>query len=348
MNIVRTFFLTLVTGLLWACNTKEPHPGYVEISGQILNSKSKSFKVCSMGGDAKDISILDDGTFIDSFKVSPQRYKLQLFFEDGKFMTGLYAQNGSDIKLNVNVNKFSETIRFSDDFADYNNYLSDKANIMQSDIGFNKKIWYRYNLEDFNGQVNTLETALKNALHSYKNISEEHIESEEKYINRILENITSKYDEEHSYAAKLSKGSKSPEFNSYENFDGTKTSLSDFKGKYVFIDVWATWCSPCKAQIPYLEELEKEYKNENIVFVSMSVDKPSDRDKWKKMVADKNLSGVQILAPSAFESEFAQAYNINSIPRFILINPDGVIVDFDAPRPSNNEAIHKLLSNVKS
>ena len=110
--------------------------------------------------------------------------------------------------------------------------------------------------------------------------------------------------------------------------------MSDFRGKYVYIDVWATWCSPCIKQVPYLKALEEDYRDKNIVFVSISVDKEAVKSTWKQMVADEELEGVQLFSDNSFDSEFMDAYAVNSIPRFILIDPDGKIVDQEAPRPS--------------
>ncbi len=138
-------------------------------------------------------------------------------------------------------------------------------------------------------------------------------------------------------AKKLWKGSPSPKFVDYRNHAGGTMSLDDLKGKYVYIDLWATWCGPCKAEIPYLKEVEKEYHDKNIAFVSLSVDKPKDADKWFKMVNDMELTGIQLMADNEFKSDFIKSYNVNGIPRFILIDPQGNIVDQNAPRPSSKE-----------
>ncbi len=92
--------------------------------------------------------------------------------------------------------------------------------------------------------------------------------------------ITDKYNK----LIKLSKGNVSPKFVDYENYKGGTTSLDDLKGKYVYIDVWATWCGPCKREIPYLKEITKKYDGKNITFVSMSIDKKEAYDAWRKMV----------------------------------------------------------------
>lgn len=143
---------------------------------------------------------------------------------------------------------------------------------------------------------------------------------------------------------KVSAGQPSPKFVNYENNAGGVLSLDDLKGKYLYIDVWATWCTPCVAEFPHLKRVEKEYHGKNINFLSISMDAPKDHDKWKKMIVDKELGGIQVIADSSFKSQFVEDYEIRSIPRFILIDPEGVIVTQHAPRPSNPEIIDLLNS----
>ncbi|WP_242093464.1 TlpA family protein disulfide reductase [Aestuariivivens sediminicola] len=137
----------------------------------------------------------------------------------------------------------------------------------------------------------------------------------------------------------LSKGSPSPKFTDYENYAGGTTSLSDLEGKYVYIDVWATWCGPCKREIPFLKEVEAKYHDKNIAFVSISIDKVSDHEKWKTMVEEKELGGIQLFADNDWNSAFVKEYQIQGIPRFILINPEGQIINANAPRPSDPKLI---------
>lgn len=131
-------------------------------------------------------------------------------------------------------------------------------------------------------------------------------------------------------------GKLSPVF-TYENHKGGKTKLEELRGKYVYIDVWATWCGPCRAEIPFLKKAEEKYHGKNIEFVSISVDTAKDHEKWKNFVTDKQLGGVQLFADNNFESDFMKAYSINSIPRFILLDPKGVIIYANAERPSSEK-----------
>ena len=143
----------------------------------------------------------------------------------------------------------------------------------------------------------------------------------------------------------VAKGETSPKFVNYENYKGGTTSLDDLKGKFVYVDVWATWCGPCKAEIPFLKEVEKQYHGKNIEFVSLSVDKAADHDKWKTMIAEKELGGIQVFADKSWESDFVQDYLIKGIPRFIIIDPQGNIVSSNAPRPSSPKLIEMFDEN---
>ncbi len=137
---------------------------------------------------------------------------------------------------------------------------------------------------------------------------------------------------------KLDVGQPSAKFN-YENYAGGTTSLDDLKGKYVYIDVWATRCGPCISQIPFLQKVEKQYHGKNIHFVSISVDKQQDKEKWRKMIANKKLGGIQLITNNDFSTPFISSYKITGIPRFILLDPEGNIVKAHAPRPSNKKLI---------
>jgi len=154
-----------------------------------------------------------------------------------------------------------------------------------------------------------------------------------KNSNPSAENLQ-KVTERYSKLKPLLAGNPSPGFD-YENHKGGTTNLTDLNGKYVYVDVWATWCGPCIREIPSLKLVEKDYHGKNIVFVSLSIDETKDYDKWKTMVAEKELGGIQLIADKNWDSEFVKEYGILGIPRFILIDPQGNIVSADAPRPSD-------------
>ncbi len=140
------------------------------------------------------------------------------------------------------------------------------------------------------------------------------------------------------------KGKKSPSFN-YKNTEGKQVALANFIGKYVFIDVWATWCMPCLQQIPYIEDLENKFKEKKIVFVSISVDDEDKIDFWKETVKTKAMKGVQLFADKSFDSDFIRSYGVASLPRFILIDPSGNIVNSNMYKPSDTKTA-KILADL--
>jgi len=149
---------------------------------------------------------------------------------------------------------------------------------------------------------------------------------------KYMADVTNRY----NLLKTITPGKTSPTFE-YENFKGGTTSLNDLKGKYVYVDVWATWCGPCKREIPHLKEIEKEFEEKEISIVSVSIDEKKDYDKWRSMITDKELGGIQLFADNDWSSKFITDYGIKGIPRFILIDKDGNIVNSDAPRPSNSD-----------
>lgn len=136
-------------------------------------------------------------------------------------------------------------------------------------------------------------------------------------------------------------GLPAPEFQ-YKDHKGQLVSSSSLKGKYLYIDIWATWCVPCIREIPALKEIQKKYEGKNIDFVSISIDTSSDTEKWKKFISTNALQGIQLIADKEWGSDFIKKFGINSIPRFILIDPQGNIVKNNAERPSNPALIKTL------
>lgn len=135
-------------------------------------------------------------------------------------------------------------------------------------------------------------------------------------------------------------GKMAPTF-SFPDTTENLVSLSDFQGKYVYIDVWATWCGPCIREIPRLKELEEEFGDE-IAFMSISIDPV--KNVWYDYVKDKELTGIQLYSEGSWQAEINDLYMIQGIPRFIIIDPQGKIIDADANRPSD-EKTRKMFEN---
>jgi len=126
---------------------------------------------------------------------------------------------------------------------------------------------------------------------------------------------------------------------------GKIVSMKDFKGKVILIDVWATWCGPCKAQFPFLKAIEEEYHdNKNIVFVGISLDKVEVKQKWLDLIRKEQLQGVQLL--DDFGKTFGRKYGLNAIPRFMLIDKQGKWIEIHCPLPETKESLKKYLDRA--
>ena len=135
----------------------------------------------------------------------------------------------------------------------------------------------------------------------------------------------------------VAKGSKAYGFK-YLDINGKEVSLDDFKGRYVYIDIWATWCAPCREELPHLQTLEEAFQGTNICFVSISTDQ--DKAKWEQTVKDEKMGGIQL--HTGGDEEFLNAFRVKGIPRFILINPEGRIDNANMTRPSDPATIEYL------
>ncbi len=130
----------------------------------------------------------------------------------------------------------------------------------------------------------------------------------------------------------------------YPDPSGKKVSLSDFRGKIVVVDVWATWCAPCRAEIPYLKKLEEEMRGQKVVFIGVSLDAKKDKQKWLDFIKTEELQGIQLFADGW--NKITEDYKITGIPRFMVFDKQGHIVTINAPRPSSPELKKLLLQLV--
>lgn len=313
--------------LAFAACSKEVKKEYVSLSGKIVDKNSDSI-VISSKGFSKTIVVKEDGSFFDTLAVRPGFYT----FYDGGERTGLFLKNGFDLQMTLDTKEFDESIRYEGQGAVDNNFLAEKALLEE------KLFDFEIDEMDQAGLTSKLESVEKEVVEfikSNKALDTAVVNRSKNSLSNTVKSYSSYFGDLIALRTKLPKGTPSPQFSNYENHAGGTTSLADLKGKFVYIDVWATWCGPCKVEIPHLKKVEADYRNKNIEFVSVSIDRPKDHAKWVSMVDDKELGGVQLFADNNWESKFVKEYYIKGIPRFILVDPDGNVVTPDAPRPSD-------------
>ncbi len=161
-----------------------------------------------------------------------------------------------------------------------------------------------------------------------------------------LEALTAKYDLPDTYLATfrarhaVMPGAVFPDVVLVDK-EGNQVEFSKFRGKYVYIDLWASWCGPCIREVPSLKAIEKELAGGNVEFVSISLD--TDRDAWLNKMKQLDMHGNQLLDR---DGRLGQQLNIRGIPHFLIYDPEGRMYQYNAPRPSA-EGTLQLLKDLK-
>lgn len=322
--------------ILFAACAKEHSKDYASLAGKIENTTDSIISIYSKTGIIKTISIAKDGTFKDTIKVFAEGGLYTLQTNPTK-RAPLFLKNGYNLTVNAGNTDADFLVNFkvTGEGAENSNFII--AQIEKSkELGNPQKI-LDLNKEDFDAKLASIKEEYNTLISSYKNIDSALLTMANQQTKQLINYFESNY----SNNTVLGKGNTAPKFTDYIDYNGGKKSLDSFKGKFVYIDVWATWCGPCIAEIPSLKRLEKEYHTKNIEFISISIDEArrngnsweAAENKWRSFVADRNLTGVQLWAEK--DVSLQRDYKINGIPRFILIDPAGNIVAANAPRPSD-------------
>jgi thiol-disulfide isomerase/thioredoxin len=335
--IKKGLLLVGIIGLIFSCEKSAPKD-YATLSGKIDNVKSKELVVKSRGGYVKSIKINDDGSFSDTLHIGN---KGEMFIFSADETSQIFLKNDDDIKINADAKNLKETLKFSGKGAKTSNYLAKKIRLQSK---FDLKNLFKLERAEFDKQAKEISTAFTNLMNKNSDIDADFFAEEKEGLESLPQMLNERYNQVNTKKTSFN-GKPSPEFNNYENYKGGKTSLKDLRGKYVYVDVWATWCRPCLGEIPHLQKLEEEFKGKNIKFVSISVDRETAKEAWRKMIAAKKMGGIQLFAPKG--DSFAKEFKINSIPRFILIDPNGNVVKENMTRPSDPSTKEFLKKLVK-
>jgi peroxiredoxin len=126
---------------------------------------------------------------------------------------------------------------------------------------------------------------------------------------------------------------------------GKEVKLSQFRGKVVLVDFWASWCGPCRESLPGIVRVFNKYKNKNFTILSVSLDK--DKDNWLTAIHKYHLTWTHVSDLKYWDSKVVPLYNISAIPFSVLLSPDGKIVDKNLSEADLDAEIGKLLNEDK-
>lgn len=153
-------------------------------------------------------------------------------------------------------------------------------------------------------------------------------------VNQLMNALKSEYENSNLYQKTIQfkdqlertdYGKVAPDF-SLPNPDGEMVSVSDFKGKYLLIDFWASWCAPCRKENPNLVKTYNQFKDKNFEILGVSYDYPGSREKWLKAVKDDQLTWTQVSDLKGWQTATTELYGVSGIPTQYLLDPNGKII----------------------
>lgn len=166
----------------------------------------------------------------------------------------------------------------------------------------------------------------------------------ENFNTDLLPAMEKLYSRQLASIGSISKGAVAPVFK-LPDTKGNPVQLSDFKGKVVYLDIWATWCGPCLKEMPYMERLKEKFRNKDVEMITISID--TKVDAWLAKVAAMKMGGIQLIDSNGSEnSKIAKDYKIRGVPHFVLIDKKGRIASAFAPSPSRETEVEKQINEL--
>lgn len=346
-------YFIIILFFLYSCN------GGFKVRGKLENMPIQQFKVEELG--IEQSKMVDsgkteaDGTFTFSSSI-PEESLFRIRFEKGKYIL-LALKNGDNTQIEGDWNQL-ENYKVSGSIGS----MALKSFLVNLRENINDIQTMQVVLDSINARPQN-DSIKQDALNDLKNINAHFVEYikqfadttqsvssalfavniinptyELPYITDFYKNITKRFPQstnakafadrffesiKHLESANTQAGTPAPDF-SGQTPDGKTITLSNYKGKYVLLDFWASWCAPCRVESPNVVKLYNSFKGKNIEFITISLD--SNKDKWVEAVKKDNLTWTQISELNGWASTIARNYDVKAIPAYFIIDPQGNIV----------------------
>ena len=366
---MKRFFLLAITGLLAISSCKNDQE--FSVNGKIENA-----------GSIKQVQLYEMDQLIDSaFLNENNEFKFRRISEDPNFYTMvvgeknflIIAQNGDEIDFETNFTDTTNTYKIdgssdSEKIRDFNQVSNESGKVYQniqkeytqkvSENPAAKDSIFKALLPVFQKNMNSYsEKALKFGEENKDNLAGFYAVGtvdQSRYETQLIkyaEEIKNKFPKNkavQSFADRMlalkvvSIGQPAPLFE-LPTPDNKIIKLTDFKGKYVLVDFWASWCAPCRDENPNLVKQYNTFKNKGFTVLGVSLDK--SKTAWEKAIADDNLAWTQVSELKEWDGKVAMSYRVEAIPASFILDPQGKIIAKNLRGAELEAFLNKTLNN---
>ncbi|HEU0065420.1 MAG TPA: TlpA disulfide reductase family protein [Flavisolibacter sp.] len=356
---MKYLYILLLTGLMISCQTKQA-ASYI-VKGTVKNAGSnKIFLEEDVAGSAQPVvvdsaEISKNGGFkLQTFPKEQTLYSLRIDKEPFPF--ALFINDSHDIDVTADLSNKSNPYSVKGSEAtstmlDYDKVIDDQA---QKIAVTGKKVDSMMKASLPDSVINSTYTDYLNSVQQLKTVTQDNIENSKSpvlslYILGAYQRMTSNLGIKGFSATEVSeiinkasskfpnstvladlknkmKPKKAPDF-TLPDTSGKSVALSSFRGKYVLVDFWASWCGPCRGENPNVVKAYNQYKDKNFTILGVSLDQ--NKDAWIKAIHDDKLAWTQVSDLKFWNSAPAALYNVSGIPYNFLIDPTGNIIAED-------------------